>query len=328
MSLIWSMRPLPADLRPLVDGRHEIVVAGGLAELPADAFARVEASIAGSLVPYDTALFQRMPRLRVVSRVGIGFDNIVVPDATRAGVAVCNTPDGPTAPTAEIAVMLMIAASRFATRADRLMRARRPDQGTEIFAPLEGMQLRGRTLGLVGFGRIGRAVAAAAKALGMEVVAYDPVAKPEDAAKLGVKLVASVDEALRAGDVVSLHVPASPETRRMIDARALGLMKKGAVLVNAARGALVDEAALADALKSGHLLGAGLDVFEKEPVDPKHPLLGLDNVVALPHVGGGTVTSRAAMWKGAVENAVAVLAGQRPAYLVNPDVWPRCIAAR
>jgi phosphoglycerate dehydrogenase-like enzyme len=213
-----------------------------------------------------------MPKLRVVSRVGIGFDNIVVPDATQAGVAVCNTPDGPTAPTAEIAVMLMIAASRFATRADRLMRARRPDQGTEIFAPLEGMQLRGRTLGLVGFGRIGRAVAAAAKGLGMEVVAYDPVAKPEDGAKLGVKLVATVDEVLRAGDVVSLHVPASPETRKMINARALGLMKKGAVLVNAARGALVDEAALAAALDAGRPAAAGIDVFAEEPPPADHPL--------------------------------------------------------
>ena len=328
MSLIWTVRPLPAEFQPLIDGKHEIVAAGRLADLPADAFGRIDAAIAGALVPYDTALFKRMPRLRVVSRVGIGYDNIVVPDATAARVAVCNTPDAPTAPTAELTVMLMIAASRLFTRADRLMRTRRPDQGADIFGSLEGMQLRGRTLGLVGFGRIGRSVAATAKALGKSVIAYDPLAKPDDAAKLGVTLAKSVDVVLRAGDVVSLHVPSSPENRRMIDARALGLMKKGAVLVNAARGALVDEAALADALKSGHLLGAGLDVFDKEPVDPKHPLLGLDNVVALPHVGGGTVTSRAAMWKGAIENVVAVLEGQRPPHLVNPDVWPRCLEPR
>ena len=323
MSLIWSVRPLPADLRAKVDGKHEIVVATALTDLPAECFAKVEASIAGSLVPYDAALFARMPKLRVVSRIGIGFDNIVVPDASKAGVAVCNTPDGPTAPTAEIAIMLMIAAARLFTRADKLMRGRRKDQGPEIFAGLDGMQLRGRTLGLVGFGRIGRAVGTIARAMGMEVVAYDPVAKPEDAAKIGARLVPTVDEVLRAGDVVSVHVPGSPENRRMIDARALGLMKKGAVFVNAARGALVDEAALLNALKSGHLLGAGLDVFDGEPVDPAHPLLALENVVALPHIGGGTVTSREAMWAGAVANAVDVLAGKRPAGLLNPDVWPR-----
>jgi len=323
MSLIWSVRPLPADLRAKVDGKHEIVVATALTDLPAECFAKVEASIAGSLVPYDAALFARMPKLRVVSRIGIGFDNIVVPDASKAGVAVCNTPDGPTAPTAEIAIMLMIAAARLFTRADKLMRGRRKDQGPEIFTGLDGMQLRGRTLGLVGFGRIGRAVGTIARAMGMEVVAYDPVAKPEDAAKIGARLVPTVDEVLRAGDVVSVHVPGSPENRRMIDARALGLMKKGAVFVNAARGALVDEAALLNALKSGHLLGAGLDVFDGEPVDPAHPLLALENVVALPHIGGGTVTSREAMWAGAVANAVDVLAGKRPAGLLNPDVWPR-----
>ena len=323
MSLIWSVRPLPADLRAKVDGKHEIVVATALTDLPAECFAKVEASIAGSLVPYDAALFARMPKLRVVSRIGIGFDNIVVPDASKAGVAVCNTPDGPTAPTAEIAIMLMIGAARLFTRADKLMRGRRKDQGPEIFTGLDGMQLRGRTLGLVGFGRIGRAVGTIARAMGMEVVAYDPVAKPEDAAKIGARLVPTVDEVLRAGDVVSVHVPASPENRRMIDARALGLMKKGAVFVNAARGALVDEAALLNALKSGHLLGAGLDVFDGEPVDPAHPLLALENVVALPHIGGGTVTSREAMWAGAVANAVDVLDGKRPAGLLNPDVWPR-----
>ena len=323
MSLIWSVRPLPADLRAKVDGKHEIVVATALTDLPAECFAKVEASIAGSLVPYDAALFARMPKLRVVSRIGIGFDNIVVPDASKAGVAVCNTPDGPTAPTAEIAIMLMIGAARLFTRADKLMRGRRKDQGPEIFTGLDGMQLRGRTLGLVGFGRIGRAVGTIARAMGMEVVAYDPAANPEDAAKIGARLVPTVDEVLRAGDVVSVHVPGSPENRRMIDARALGLMKKGAVFVNAARGALVDEAALLNALKSGHLLGAGLDVFDGEPVDPAHPLLALENVVALPHIGGGTVTSREAMWAGAVANAVDVLDGKRPAGLLNPDVWPR-----
>ena len=323
MSLIWSVRPLPADLRAKVDGKHEIVVATALTDLPAECFAKVEASIAGSLVPYDAALFARMPKLRVVSRIGIGFDNVVVPDASKAGVAVCNTPDGPTAPTAEIAIMLMIAAARLFTRADKLMRGRRKDQGPEIFTGLDGMQLRGRTLGLVGFGRIGRAVGTIARAMGMEVVAYDPVAKPEDAAKIGARLVPTVDEVLRAGDVVSVHVPASPENRRMIDARALGLMKKGAVFVNAARGALVDEAALLNALKSGTCSAPGSTCSTASRSTPRTRCSRSRTWSRLPHIGGGTVTSREAMWAGAVANAVDVLAGKRPAGLLNPDVWPR-----
>ncbi len=324
MPVLWTNRPIPPDLMPLLVGKAEIIGPFTLpTELPPGALARVDAVIANATTPFDAKLFAQMPALRVVSRVGIGFDNVVVPDATAHGVAVCNTPDGPTAATAELAIMLMIAAARLVTRANGLMRTRKPEQGAEFFARLDGMQLRDRQLGLIGFGRIGRRVAQIARAIGMNVAAFDPLAKPADAQALGVTLLDSAEAVLRIADVLSLHVPSAPENRRMMNAKAFATMKKGAVFVNAARGSLVDEDALYDALQSGHLLSAGIDVFEVEPVDPRHKLLTLDNLLALPHVGGATEWSKAAMWKGAVENTVAVLAGQRPAFLVNPDVWPR-----
>ncbi len=324
MPVLWTNRPIPPDLMPLLAGKAEIIGPFNLpTELPTGALARVNAVIANATTPYDAKLFAQMPALRVVSRVGIGFDNVVVPDASAHGVAVCNTPDGPTAATAELAIMLMIGAARLFTRANGLMRARKPEQGADFFTRLDGMQLRDRQLGLIGFGRIGRRVAMIARAIGMNVAAFDPLAKPADAQALGVTLLDSVDAVLRIADVVSLHVPSAPENRRMMNAKAFATMKKGAVFVNAARGSLVDEDALYDALKSGHLMSAGIDVFEVEPVDPRHKLLTLDNLMALPHIGGATEWSKAAMWKGAVENVVAVLAGQRPAFLVNPDVWPK-----
>jgi D-3-phosphoglycerate dehydrogenase len=185
------------------------------------------------------------------------------------------------------------------------------------------MQLRDRQLGVIGFGRIGKRVSAIARAIGMQVAAYDPLATEADARALGVRLMPGMDAVLEIADVVTVHVPGSPENRRLIDAAAFARMKKGAVFVNAARGMIVDEDALYDALRSGHLLGAGIDVFETEPVDPGHRLLTLENLVALPHVGAATVVSRAAMWKTAVENVLAVLDGRHPPFLVNPEVWPR-----
>ena len=324
MPVLWTNRPIPPDLMPLLAGKAEIIGPFNLpSELPAGALVRVTGVIANATTPYDAKLFAQMPALRVVSRVGIGFDNVVVPDATAHGVAVCNTPDGPTAATAELAIMLMIGAARLFTRANGLMRARKPGQGADFFTRLDGMQLKDRQLGLIGFGRIGRRVATIARAIGMNVAAFDPLAKPADAEALGVTLLPSVEAVLRIADVVSVHVPSAPENRRMMNAKAFATMKKGAVFVNAARGTLVDEDALYDALKSGHLLAAGIDVFEVEPPDPQHKLLTLDNLMALPHIGGATEWSKAAMWKGAVENAVAVLEGRRPAFLVNADVWPR-----
>jgi phosphoglycerate dehydrogenase-like enzyme len=327
MHVVWTNRPIPPDLQPRFAGKAEII--GPLnfpEELPAGALARVNAIIANATTPYDHRLFSRMPALRVVARVGIGFDNIAVPDANAHGVAVCNTPDGPTAATAELTIMLMIGAARMFVHADRLMRTRQPAQGADFFSRIEGMQLRDRQLGVIGFGRIGKRVSAIARAIGMNVAAYDPIATQADADAIGVRLMPSMNAVLEIADVVTIHVPGSPENRNLIDAAAFARMKKGAVFVNAARGMLVDEDAFYDALKSGHLLGAGIDVFAHEPVDPGHKLLTLENLMALPHIGGATIASRAVMWRTAVDNTLAVLAGERPPFLVNAEVWPRPLA--
>lgn len=327
MPVVWTNRPMPPELQRLFDGKAEIVGPCDFPEqLPAGALARVNAVIANAITPYDAAMFARMPSLRVVARVGIGYDNCAVPDATAHGVAICNSPDGPTAATSELAIMLMIAAARHFTRFDKLMRGRPAGKGAEIYNGIEGMQLRDRQLGVIGFGRIGKRVSAIARAIGMNVAAYDPIAKQAEADAIGVRLMPSMNAVLEIADVVTVHVPGSPENRSLIDAAAFARMKKGAVFVNAARGMIVDEDALYDALKSGHLLGAGIDVFEKEPVDPGHKLLTLENLVALPHIGGATVVSRAAMWKTAVDNVLAVLDGKRPPFLVNEEVWPRPLA--
>jgi phosphoglycerate dehydrogenase-like enzyme len=327
MPVVWTNRPMPPDLQRLVAARAEIVGPCDFPEqLPAGALARIDAVIANAITPYGAALFARMPALRVVARVGIGFDNCAVPEATAHGVAICNSPDGPTAATAELAIMLMIAAARHVTRFDALMRNRPPGRGAEIYNGIEGMQLRDRQLGVIGFGRIGRRVSAIARAIGMHVAVYDPLATRADVDALGVRLMPDMNAVLEIADVVTVHVPGSPENRRLIDAAAFARMRKGAVFVNAARGMIVDEDALYEALRSRHLLGAGIDVFEIEPVDPGHRLLTLDNLVALPHVGGATVVSRAAMWKTAVDNVLAVLDGRHPPFLVNPEVWPRPLA--
>jgi phosphoglycerate dehydrogenase-like enzyme len=329
MPLIWSNRPVPPDLAALIAGKAEIIGPFNHGhELPAGALARVNAIIANATTPYDAKLFAQMPALQVVSRIGIGYDNVHVPDAMAHGVAACNTPDGPTAATSELTIMLMIAACRQFSRADKLMRTRDPKTGADFFSKLDGLQLKDAKLGLVGFGRIGKRVAAIARAIGLTVSAYDPLAKAEDAASLGVTLLPDVESVLKGADIVSLHVPSSPENRGFMNRARFAMMKKGAVFVNAARGTLVDEDALYDALKSGHLFGAGIDVFAIEPPDPNHKLLTLDTLVALPHIGGNTMTSRSAMWRGAVENVLAVLDGKRPAFLVNPEVWPRPIQKR
>lgn len=329
MHVVWTNRPIPPDLQPRFAGKAEIVGPCNLPEeLPSGVLARVDAIIANATTPYDGKLFARMPALKVVARVGIGFDNVAVPDANAHGVAVCNTPDGPTAATAELTIMLIIGAARMFVRADRLMRTRAPGQGADFFSRIEGMELRERQLGVIGFGRIGKRVSTIARAIGMNVAAYDPVARQEDADAIGVRLLPDMNAVLGIADVVTIHLPALPENRNLIDAAAFARMKKGAVFVNAARGMLVDEDALYDALRSGHLLGAGIDVFAQEPVDPGHRLLTLDNLMALPHIGGATVASRAVMWRTAVDNTLAVLAGERPPFLVNPETWPRALARR
>jgi len=274
--------------------------------------------VASAKVVYDGALMDRAPALKVIARTGVGYDNISVPDATARGICVCYTPDAPTISTAEHAVALMLAAAKQLKRYNRAMVAQ---PMADHISSYYGLELYGRRLGLVGLGRIGARVAKVALALGMSVTAYDPFVTSARAAELDVELASTLEALLGEADVVSLHVPASPETRHMINAERLALMKPGAYLINAARGALVDEAALLHALESGRLSGAGLDVFDCEPPPADHPLLSRDDVIATPHLAGPSPAGRQRMWEGAISQALQVLRNERPVHLLNPDVW-------
>jgi D-3-phosphoglycerate dehydrogenase len=317
---IWFERSLPSEHAELLAGRAAPIgaadPAGGdrMATLPL-----AEAIVAASLVRYDASLFAKTPQLRVVCRTGIGYDNINVADATKIGIAVCNVPDGPSISTAEHAVCLMLAVAKHLHRSSRVLR---DGVRGDYFTMFTGVELDGLTLGLVGLGRIGSRVARAARGLGMNVLAYDPYLNRELARDVGAEAAESLDDLLARSDVVSLHVPLTPETRHLMNAARLARMKQGAILINTARGGLVDEADLLAALESGHLRGAGLDVFDTEPPPADHPLLSRPDVIATPHIAAATTAAKVRLWEGAIRQALAVLEGQRPLHLVNPEVWP------
>jgi lactate dehydrogenase-like 2-hydroxyacid dehydrogenase len=250
-------------------------------------------------------------RAKILANYGVGFNHIDVNAAKTRGLVVTNTPDVLTDDTADDAVMLMLMVARRAGEGERQVRA----GAWTGWGPthLLGTKVSGKTLGLIGLGRIGRAVARRAHhGFGMRVIFHDPYPPPPAvAAELGAEPKQSVDEVLREADFVSLHSPATPETRHLIDARRLALMKRGAFLINTARGDIVDEAALVEALQRGTIAGAALDVYEHEPqLTPE--LRTLEHVVLLPHLGSATAETRAAMGLRALENLTAFFAGAPP----------------
>ena len=258
------------------------------------------------------------PKLTIVANHAVGFDNIDVAACTAAGVLATNTPDVLTETTADTAFALLMAAARRLGEGERFLRAERP----WIWGPLMmlGQDVHHKTIGIVGFGRIGQAVARRAKGFGMGVIYADAFQLPADVeAETGARRV-ELEALLEQADFVSIHTNLTEETRHLFDAEAFKRMKPTAVLVNTSRGPVVDEAALADALESGEIFGAGLDVFEREPeVEPR--LLALENVVVIPHLGSATVDTRDAMGALAVQNVFAALNGTRPPTLLNPDAF-------
>ena len=249
------------------------------------------------------------PQLKVVANVAVGYDNINVPACSERGVVATNTPGVLIDATADIALSLILMATRRLGEGERLIRSGEAWKWGMFF--LLGSSLKGKTLGVVGMGGIGQATARRAKAFGMEIV-YQSRSEidPAVASELGARRV-DLDELLAVSDVVSLHCPYGPATHHLIGAEQLAAMKDSAYLVNTARGPIVDEAALATALRDGVIAGAGLDVYEQEPT--VHPgLLDLDNVALLPHLGSATVETRTAMAMLAADNALAVLSGNQP----------------
>ncbi len=298
-------RPIIHVDKPLT--RAEAAVVGDRATIVGpgdDTLAGVTASVIGVGHQWDAARFARFPELRCLSRMGIGYDNIDVAAASAAGVMVCNAPDSPTVSTAEHAVALMMSITK-----ELPIQQARAEAGERGPAVATSLELDGATLGLVALGRIACRVARAAQGLGMRVIASDPGLSESPVE--GVELV-DLERVLETSDVVSLHAPAVPATRHLVNARTLARMKPGAYLINTARGALVDQDALADALDAGHLAGAGLDVTEPEPLPVGHRLLGRPNVIVTPHISSSTAVGRVRLFEHAFENALRALTGGAP----------------
>ncbi len=260
-------------------------------------------------------MIAQMPKVRIIARFGIGVDNVDIAAATRAGIAVTRVPEYCLDEVSDHALALLLALARKIVPANRLVQAGR----WEMSAVVPIQRIRGRTLGLLGFGKIPQLVAPKAQAFGMKVMAYDPYVPDEVCQRLQVERV-DLDSLLRSCDYLSIHCALTPETRHILNAESLAKMKPGVLIVNTARGPMIDEAALAAALDSGQVGGAGLDVMEQEPPSADSPLLGRDNVLIQPHTGFYSVESLVELQTKAAQEVCRVLTGQRPLHPVNPEV--------
>lgn len=268
----------------------------------------------------DAEVMDAEPKLKVIANYAVGFNNIDVAAATERGIPVTNTPGVLTDTTADLAFTLLVATARRIVEADKFMRAGKY-QG---WAPMLflGQDIHHKTLGIVGFGRIGQAMAKRAMGFEMKILYTDAQRAPKEVEeKYGAEFT-TLEDLLRRSDFVSLHVPLLESTRHLISDAQFDMMKKTAILINTARGPVVDEKALVRALKAGKIAGAGLDVFEREPeFEPE--LAEMDNVIMVPHIASASVETRTKMATMAAENAIAVIKGEVPPNLVNPEVWEK-----
>lgn len=283
---------------------------------PSAALAGADALICPLSMPVRADLLSQAPRLRIVANLGVGVDNIDLAAASARGILVTNTPDVLTEATADLGWALLFAVARRIVEADQDLRTH-GFPGWTFLPPHLGVDVYGKTLGVVGFGRIGQAVARRARGFAMDVLYHSRTRKPEAEREMGARAV-PLPELLQGCDFVILCVPLTAVTRHLIGPRELASMKKGAILINIARGPVVDEAALVVALRAGAIRGAGLDVFEEEP--NVHPdLLGMWNVVLTPHIGSATEATRRKMADLACDGVLAMLAGGVPHNRVNPE---------
>lgn len=266
----------------------------------------------------DQELLDRGKQLKVVSNYAVGYNNIDVPEATKHGVMVTNTPEVLTDTTADCAFMILMAISRRLVEVDNYIR---DGKWVKAWGPkmLLGSDINGKTLGIVGLGRIGKALVPRARGFNMNVLYHDYYRNTVEEKELGVKY-RSFDELLAESDYITLHVPLTDETHHLIGEPELKKMKKTAYLINTSRGPVVDEKALAKALKEKWIAGAGLDVHDKEPMDPDDPLIKLDNIILTPHIGSATNETRLAMAMRAASNLTAALTGKKPQDLLNLEV--------
>jgi D-3-phosphoglycerate dehydrogenase len=285
-----------AELAELARGAHGVIV---------------------SNVPVTDSVMAAMPDCRAVVTASIGFDHIDLAAATARGIAVANVPDFCAREVANHTMGLLLACARKIVPLNAALQAGQWDR--TMFPPMSSIY--GETLGLISFGRIARQVAMRARAFEMHVIAFDPYVDAATAAQFDVELV-PLDELLRRSDYVSVHAPRTPETHHLLSSREFALMKSTAMLFNTGRGGVIDEPALARALRAGQIAGAGIDVFEQEPMAPDNPLLGMKNVVVTPHAGGYSEEAIRTVRRRAAEEVARILRGERPHNLVNTDLYP------
>ena len=330
-----TMATVPTDLAVLVtrhlpDGALDPLRSMGVdvqewtAEdpIPRDTFIAEASQSDGLLIMItervDGEILDATPRLKAVATFGVGYDNVDVAGCTARGVAVCNTPGVLVDTTADLAFTLLMAiARRLGEDIDAVKQGR-----WGAWSPwfLLGSDVHHQTLGIIGLGQIGQRVAQRARGFDMRVLYASPNRRPAIEQRLGIEH-ATFDRVLEESDFVSLHLPLRPETRHLIGLPQLRQMKKTAFLINTARGAIVDQQALYQALSEGAIAGAALDVTDPEPLPPTHPLLTLPNVIVIPHLGSATLATRRAMGELAASGIAAVLRGERPPNVVNPEVF-------
>jgi glyoxylate reductase len=266
----------------------------------------------------DKEVFDEAKKLKVVSNYAVGFNNIDVNEATKRGIYVTNTPGILTETTADCAFALLMASARRIVEADKNIRAREwiHAWGPKMFI---GADVHGKTLGIIGLGRIGTAMTRRAKGFNMKVIYYDPCRREDLEKEWGIGYT-PLDELLATSDFVSVHVPLTEETYHLIGKEQFSKMKRTAYLINTSRGPVIDEKALYEALKNRTIAGAGIDVFENEPLDRNSPLIELDNIVMTPHIASASIETRTAMAVMAATNIVSVLLGKEPPNPVNPEV--------
>lgn len=297
--------------------KYKLVRQGGLWKAPAElktAIANARAIMVRNQTQVTAEIMAAAPKLLAIGRVGVGLDNIDVPAATKAGVVVIAPLDANATSVAELTLAFALALARKIPLADRSTKGGGWDR-----KGCTGVELDGKTFAICGFGRIGRKVAVLARAFGMKTVAYDPFVKSDSPflAETGASWVGTFEEAITGADFITTHSPLTPETKHMFNKRTFGMMKRGAFFINTSRGGVVDEAALLEALRNGHLGGAALDVREKEPPTEKTGLEQMDNVILAPHVGAFTTESQTRTFEAVAGDIDRVLSGQPAVNFVN-----------
>jgi len=318
---VYVTRLIPEEPLERLGENSDYRIWEGELPVPRDVLLREVSAVDGVLSlltdKIDAAIMGAAPKLRVISNMAVGFDNVDVKEATKRKIIVCNTPGVLTDTTADFAFALLLAAARRVVEGERAVRARK----WKTWGPmiLLGQDVHHATLGVIGLGRIGAEVAKRARGFDMKIIYYDAVRRPDLEKTLDLEF-RDLDSLLAESDFVTIHCPLLPETYHLIGEEQFKIMKKTAILVNSARGPIVDPKALYSALRDRRIAYAALDVTEPEPIPPDDPLLTLENVVIAPHIASASVATRTKMAMMAVDNLLAAVRGERPPHIVNPEV--------